>query len=102
MLLDRAIQSGWRVAVRGTDVQRLAWLDEKLWLGPQDSFLPHGLAGGAHDALQPVLLTTNRTAGNDPACIMAIDGADVDADEVIAAERVCILFDGQDDAALQR
>jgi DNA polymerase-3 subunit chi len=31
---------------------------------------------------------------------MCIDGADVAPEEVLALERVCILFDGNDDAAL--
>ncbi len=100
-LLGRARQAGWRIAVRGRDRDRLAWLDEKLWLGPEDGFLPHGLAGGPHDALQPVLLTDQDAAANDPQCVMAIDGADVAPEEVQALERVCILFDGADAAAVQ-
>jgi DNA polymerase-3 subunit chi len=32
---------------------------------------------------------------------MAIDGADVSAEEVQSLQRVCILFDGNDDAAVQ-
>jgi len=99
MLLGKARQAGWRVAVRGTDAGRLGWLDEKLWLGPEDGFLPHGMAGGPHDADQPVLLTTG-PAGNGATCMMSIDGAEVTADEVAALERVCVLFDGNDPAAL--
>ena len=57
VLLDKARQAGWRIAVRGTDPARMDWLDEKLWLGPEDGFLPHGRAGGPHDAEQPILLT---------------------------------------------
>ncbi|WP_170774422.1 DNA polymerase III subunit chi [Ruegeria lacuscaerulensis] len=101
VLLDKARQAGWRIAVRGTDPARMDWLDEKLWLGPEDGFLPHGLAGGAHDADQPILLTTGPQAGNDPACVMAVDGAAVTSDEVGALERVCILFDGNDEQAVQ-
>ena len=100
MLLGKARQAGWRVAVRGNDADRIAWLDEKLWLGPEDGFLPHGIAGGPHDADQPILLTVN-IASNDPACLMTIDGADVTAEEVQHLERVCILFDGNDDASVQ-
>ena len=100
MLLGKARGAGWRVAVRGSDAERLSWLDDRLWLGPDDGFLPHGMAGGPHDAHQPILLTLD-SAGNDPACLMTIDGADVSADEVQAMERVCILFDGNDDAAVQ-
>ena len=101
MLLDRSLANGWRVVVRGTDPGRMDWLDQKLWLGPEDQFLPHGLSGGPHDALQPVLLTCATEAPNDPACLMAVDGAEVAPDEVQRLERVCILFDGHDDDAVQ-
>lgn len=100
MLLDKSLAAGWRVAIRGTDAGRLDWLDQKLWLGPEDGFLPHGVAGGAHDALQPVLLTTG-AAANDPKCVMCVDGAQISPEEVQALERVCILFDGMDDEAVQ-
>ena len=101
MLIGKARQAGWRVAVRGRDSARMDWLDQKLWLGPEDGFLPHGRAGGAHDARQPVLLTTGPQAANDPACVMTIDGAEVSAEEVAALERTCVLFDGNDPAAVQ-
>jgi len=100
MLLGKALSAGWRVAVRGTDGARLAWLDERLWLGAEDGFLPHGVAGGAHDADQPVLLTTG-SAANGAACVMSVDGAEVTAEEVAALDRVCVLFDGNDTEALQ-
>ena len=101
MLLGKARGAGWRIAVRGREAARMDWLDEKLWLGPEDGFLPHGRAGGAHDADQPVLLTTDASLANGAACLMAVDGADVSADEVQALQRVCILFDGNDDDAVQ-
>ncbi|TMV06524.1 DNA polymerase III subunit chi [Ruegeria sediminis] len=102
VLLDKARQAGWRIAVRGTDPGRLDWLDEKLWLGPEDRFLPHGRAGGPHDALQPILLTTGAEAANQAVCVMAVDGAEVDPEEVAGLERVCILFDGADAEAVQK
>lgn len=100
-LLGKARQAGWKVAVRGTDPARLEWLDRELWLRPDDGFLPHGLAGGPHDADQPVLLTTG-DAGNEPACLMCVDGAEVAAEEVNTLSRVCILFDGNNAQALDR
>lgn len=99
-LLTRSLAQNWRVVVRGRDAARLDWLDQKLWLGPEDGFLPHGLAGGSHDALQPVLLTAQRDLPNAPACLMSVDGAEVMPDEVKTLERVCILFDGHDSEAL--
>jgi DNA polymerase-3 subunit chi len=100
VLLEKALAQGWRVAVRGTDAEALATLDAALWMEPEDGFLPHGLAGGPHDADQPVLLTAGPEAPNDPACLMAVHGAAVDAAEVARLERVCILFDGHDPVAV--
>lgn len=101
MLLGKAREAGWRVAVRGVAPERMDWLDEKLWLGPEDAFLPHGLATQPHAARQPVLLTTEAHCANDPHCLMSIDGAEVTAQEVQRLERVCVLFDGNDDAAVE-
>jgi DNA polymerase-3 subunit chi len=101
MLLGKARGAGWKIAVRGTSPDRLEWLDQKLWLGPEESFLPHGVAGGEHDALQPILLTTD-AAANDPDCLMTIDGAEVSAEEGRTLNRTCILFDGTDPEAVQR
>ena len=99
-LLDRARGAGWRVVVRGQTDQRMDWLDEKLWQGGDDQFMPHGRAGGAHDAQQPILLTTGVALPNGATCLMSVDGAGVDSAEVQALARVCILFDGNDPAAL--
>ena len=75
MLLEKSLAAGWRVVVKGGSAERLDWLDEKLWLGPKDGFLPHGIAGGEHDADQPVLLTTGTARPNGAGCLMAVDGA---------------------------
>lgn len=101
VLLGKSLAAGWRVAVRGRDAARLDWLDEKLWLGPEEGFLPHGRAGGPHDALQPILLTTQAAAPNAPECVMCIDGAELSAEETAQLERACILFDGNDPAAVE-
>lgn len=101
VLIGKSLAAGWRVELRGADPDRMDWLDRHLWQG--DGFLPHGLAGGPHDARQPVLLTLpGQAASNHPACLMALDGAGVSADEVQRFQRVCIIFDGGDDAATAR
>ena len=101
MLLGRTLQKGWRVVVRGTDAGRMDWLDERLWLHPEDSFLPHGLAGGPHDADQPVLLTTATDLPAGVHYLMSIDGAEILPEEVRAMERGAILFDGNDPSAVE-
>ncbi|MEM9239830.1 MAG: DNA polymerase III subunit chi [Pseudomonadota bacterium] len=100
-LLEKARGAGWRIAVRGVDAARMDWLDQKLWLGPEEGFLPHGLAGGDHDAHQPILLTTSAQAANNPNCVMTVDGAEITAAEVTSLDRVCVLFNGNDEAELQ-
>lgn len=100
VLIGKSLHAGWRIELRGRDRATQAALDENLWQG--DGFLPHGLAGGPHDARQPVLLTIEgQQAVNAPACVISLEGAAVTAEEVAALERVCILFDGNDPAALE-
>lgn len=98
-LLARSQQAGWRVMLRGVDEDRLKELDRFLWQGPDDAFFPHGLEGGPHDADQPILLGQGAIA-NDAQALMAIDGAEVDPSEATDLERVFVLFDGRDDAAV--
>ncbi|MDF1854165.1 DNA polymerase III subunit chi [Pseudooceanicola sp.] len=101
-LLEASLARGWLVALRGRSPRYLDWLDQQLWLGDAAGFLPHGRAGGARDADQPVLLTTEATAPNGASCVMSVEGAEVSADEVRALERVCVLFDGGDAEGLER
>jgi DNA polymerase-3 subunit chi len=100
-LLRRSLAAGWRVELRGTTIERMAWLDEKLWLGADNDFLPHGLAGGPHDRLQPILLGTSDSLSPGIDCLMAVDGARVDPEEAASLERLCVLFDGGDATAVQ-
>lgn len=100
MLLEKSLSVGWRVAVRGTDENDLRALDQALWLGAEDSFLPHGLAGEERDAAQPILLGTGDVSANRPHCLMVVHSADIVAAEADALERIFILFDGHDPAAV--
>ena len=99
MLLQRALAQGWRVMIRGTDRAALERLDARLWTEPAEGFLPHGLEGGPQDADQPVLIgqgpVTNGARG-----LFLIDGAATAAEEARGLERVWLLFDGGDGAAL--
>lgn len=97
----RALGQGWRVMVRGTDLAALERLDGQLWLkGGDDSFLPHGLEGGPHDADQPVLLGLG-TPSNGAKVLALVDGAMASDAEIATMERVWVLFDGNDPARLQ-
>lgn len=99
-LLEKSLERGWRVLVRGTEAARLERLDTMLWTRRQEDFLPHGRAGGAHDAAQPVLLTTTSENTNRAEILMLVDGARVELDEVSGFTRACVMFDGHDDQQL--
>lgn len=99
-LLHKALGAGWRIELRGTDAQRIDFLDKVLWERPEDGFLPHGRAGALHESDQPILLTLGDEAQNNPVCIMSVDGAEIRADEAKSMERICILFDGADGDAV--
>lgn len=99
-LLEKSRAAGWRVLVRMTSPERLDWLDQKLWLTGDESFLAHGIAGGPHDADQPILLTLGAAIPNHADCIMVADGAELTETEANTAQRACILFDGNDPQAV--
>jgi DNA polymerase III subunit chi len=98
-LLPRALAQGWRVMLRGTEHGRLDRLDAQLWLGAEESFLPHGREGGPQDTDQPVLLGTG-AAVNGARALMLVDGAVAGLEEARAMERVWLLFEGADEGAV--
>jgi len=74
-------------------------LDARLWIDPEDGFLPHGLQGGENDADQPLLIGAGPIT-NGARALMLVDGAQPLPGEATALERVWVLFDGNDDAAV--
>lgn len=100
-LLERVLARGWRALVRGVDDGRLRWLDEMLWRGRDDAFLPHGLAGGDYDAQQPVLLATGAENPNRAEILLLVDGARITPEQAQDYTRVCLMFDGNDPDAVQ-
>ena len=99
-ILPRAMAAGWRVMIRSPNRATLERLDAKLWLEPEEGFLPHGLESGPQDADQPVLLGRG-AAVNGAKGVALLDGAEPLAGEE-ALERIWLLFDGADEAAVQQ
>lgn len=94
-ILPRALAAGWRVLLRA-DPAQLVDLDAKLWQGKETLFLPHGLAGGAQDADQPILLGNIPSTGFD--ALALVGPAALDMAEVARLHRVWVLFDAADAA----
>ncbi len=100
-LLEKSLQRGWRVAVQSGSKERLEFLDNVLWSYRDDAFLPHGVAGAEDAALQPIYLTCEAEAPNAAEVLMLVDGAGLDVDRVADFDRVCLLFDGNDNTATE-
>ena len=98
-ILPRALAAGWRVMLRGTDPAALDRLDLALWTMTEDSFLPHGLQGGAQDADQPVLLGTGPIS-NGANTLVLLDKADTTPAEAAPLDRIWGLFDAADETAM--
>lgn len=99
-LLSKCRAQGWNVLVAGTDKDRLGALDERLWRIDEAAFLAHGMAGGAHDKDQPILLSVMMENTNNANVLMLVDGARVEPDQLGGFERAFLLFDGADPGAL--
>lgn len=99
-MLERTLARGQRAVVRGTDAERLAWLDRQLWVCSSESFLPHGVDGDPDPASHPVWLTTSASMPNGAAALFLVDGAAATMEEMAKMEVSAILFDGHDQAAV--
>lgn len=98
VLLEKSLERGWKAVVEAGSAERAAALDTTLWTYRDDSFLPHGLAGGEADALQPVLLTTATDNPNGADVRFFVDRAV--PREVAGYTRIVYLFSGHDPEAV--
>ncbi|WP_294172811.1 DNA polymerase III subunit chi [uncultured Sphingomonas sp.] len=90
-LAERLLADDQRLLIVASDEAQLARLDRLLWDQGPASFLPHGLAGGADDARQPVLLSTTPDAPNLARNLAIADGEWREA--ALAFDRAFYLFD---------
>ena len=89
---EKILAGGGKLLVVADDEGFLARLDRMLWEQGPESFLPHGLAGGADDARQPVLLSKNPDAPNLARNLLIADG--IWREAALSYERSFYLFDG--------
>lgn len=99
-LLAKTLSRGWTAVVESTNPQRLAMLDEHLWIYTDDSFLPHSLDSEPDAAHEPIVLTASSANPNGANVRFLIDGAALPADPE-AYERIVLMFDGNDEDALR-
>lgn len=90
-LAEKVLASGGRLLIVAADEAGLSRLDRMLWEQGAINFLPHGLAGGADDARQPILLSTTPDAPNLARNMLIADGEWRDA--ALTYDRSFYLFD---------
>jgi DNA polymerase-3 subunit chi len=101
-LLEAALAEGLRAVVQAANAQERDALNERLWTYAEDSFLPHGAAGDGDPASQPIFLTETDETPNGAALRVLLEPADALRFAKAEIERVAVLFDSRDEAALQR
>ena len=98
-LLQRGLERGLRLGVATSSVDRVKELSSKLWGAGPTVFIPHGFEGEPMPEQQPIYLSDNGQFPNGARYCFYLDG--VVPDDVSAMERASVMFDGNDETAVQ-
>lgn len=99
-LLAKIVSTGQRVVLRAVDAGQVERWNDALWTYDAGSFLPHGCAKDGMAQEQPIWITADDEAPNGGRVIVCVGGA-VPAD-MGAYDVCCLLFDGNDMAAVEQ
>jgi DNA polymerase-3 subunit chi len=92
-LAQGTLDAGERLLVVSEDADQLVRISEVLWTHKPETFLANGMAGGTHDARQPILLSQTAQPANGARYLALADGVWRDMPEGLdPAERVFLLF----------
>ncbi len=97
-MLEKTVERGWRAVVMAGSAERVEALTQMLWTYSPNGFLPHGNAKDGHAEEQPIWLTERDERPNNAEILFLVDGASCAAPQ--AYQRVCELFDGNDESAV--
>jgi DNA polymerase III subunit chi len=98
-ILNKALAGGRRAVVRFSDETEAVRYNDHLWTYAPESFLPHGLSGEEHAALQPVLLTTSAENANGADMLVLCDAKTV-PENTAEFSLCCDFLNGQDDESV--
>ncbi len=91
LLVRKSVEAGRRVLVVAEGEEALQALSRSLWDSAPEAFLANGIAAGAHDARQPILLAEDIAPTNEAQFLVLADGKWRDPGE--GFERVMLVFD---------
>jgi DNA polymerase-3 subunit chi len=99
-LIARTIERGWRAVIQTESEERAEALSAVLWTHSEEGFLPHGTARDGYGPHQPVWITPGDDNPNGASVRFFVGGAE--PANYDGLDRVVLLFDGQDDAAVEQ
>ncbi len=98
-LLEKTLERGWRAVIRAKTAEKVQLLDEALWTYAEESFLPHAVVSEPFAEVEPIVITASMEEPNRPDILFLVEGAEF-PEAFTSYQRVVLLFDGNDDAAL--
>jgi DNA polymerase III subunit chi len=99
-LLARGLERDLRMVVQTVDPARVKEISHVLWAHEDVAFLPHGIPGEPDPEEQPIYLTASDDNPNAATFRFFVDGAAPSTLQGLV--RACILFNGNDEVALQQ
>lgn len=93
------MKEGYRIVVMAGSEERAAHLNQLLWTYDDSSFLPHGGARDGNAERQPIYFAAAEESPNHADMLVLVDGAR--ASSLDRYERVCDMFDGNDESAVE-
>ena len=98
-ILERALSADWSVEIRlGMDAN-VDFISDAIWKGPDESFLPHCLEN--NDKLHDHTIVLSKSPLSEVRdCLIVIDQAELQENEVEKFKRVCLLFDSKNEIEL--
>ena len=93
------MKDGYRIVLMAGSTERVEHLNQLLWTYDDASFLPHGSARDGNAPRQPIFLTVAEGNPNQADMLVLVDG--VRAADPGAYKRVCDMFDGNDETAVE-
>lgn len=94
-LLEKSLGAGLRSVVVTRDEAQSDHINSLLWSYDPNSFLPHGSRKDPHPEQQPIYITHEAEAPNNPDMLVITDGSALELDG--ALKKLLDIFDGQDE-----
>ena len=98
-ILERALSADWSVELRIGMEADVESISDAIWKGPDDSFLPHCLEDNDKLHNYPIVLSKSPLSEVRD-CLIVIDQAELQENEVEKFKRVCLLFDSKNETDL--